>query len=153
MINKNLHGDPDEYADGTGYGAEDLNAPPEAAPPDNGYTNSAAVLGPQGDPAEAAMMPSEGGVRGETLAGLGMMIQGAQLLSTHVPGFVPQEITAWLQQSMQVLPQLVDQMQSGLAGGMAGAGMGPMMGGQTGGLGPANMPSSQGAAPAGPPRQ
>lgn len=150
MINRNVHarsaGD-DTFAAESGY-SPDLSTPPEAyLPPDPG-DNSTAMLG-EPNMQDPAVSPSEAGPTGQSLAALGMIVQGAQILSLHIPGFVPMEVTAWVQQAMQVLPQLLQQMQSGLAA--AGSGMLPGAGmAQTGGIGPMAGPPSP--VPSGPPQ-
>lgn len=147
MLNRNLHRpveDEDEY---------DLTSPPEADLPVDPQANSLAMLGGTGgEDANGAMLPSEAGPTGEALAGMGMMVQGAQLLSAHIPGFVPVEVTAWLQQGMQLLPQLLQQMQSGLGAQVPGMGQAAMMG-QMGALAPAGGSPPQQSQPSGPPRQ
>lgn len=144
MINRNLIGSNQE----TGPDEFDLAYPPEASLPVDPQANSLAMLGyPSEDTGE--LSPEEAGP-GASLAFLGMMVQGAQGLSSRHPGFVPMEITAWLEQAMQLLPQMIQQMQSqsGLGSMVSGAGV---MGG-TGALGPMAGPPPQAAPqPSGPP--
>lgn len=150
MINRNLHSktavNPDSSEDfGQGY---DLTAPPEAFLPPDPYENSTAMLGEPGPDSQGAVLPSEAGASGRTLGAMGMISQGVQILSMDLPGFVPMEITAWVQQGMQILPQLLQQMQTGIAA--AGPGAGAMLGGPSllGGAGPAQPPQ-----PSGPPQR
>jgi hypothetical protein len=158
VLNRNIHSRSAQDSAEFGY-SDDLTAAPGAALMPDPADNSLAMLGqtPE-DETGGAMLPSEAGPTGTALAAMGMMVQGAQMLSTQLPGFVPQEITMWLQQGMQILPQLIQQMQSGMQGmppggpgAMMGGGMmGGDMGGQTAALGPAQQPP--GSSPSGPPR-
>lgn len=142
MINRNVMG---RTPDDSEFGA-DLAYPPEAELPVDPQANSTAMLGSP-DEETGEVSPEEAGP-GASLAFLGMMVQGAQGLSSRHPGFIPMEITAWLQQAMQILPQMLQHMQSGLGAGMPGAGMQSPMG-QTMALGPSAPPPT--AAPSGPP--
>lgn len=149
MLNRNIMSrTPD---DDPVYGA-DLTAPPEADLPVDPMANSTAMLGeaPEGT---GEVSPENAGPA-VSYSYLSMMIHGAEGLSTQIPGFVPMEITAWLQAAMQTLPMIIEKMQSSLAAPIPGAG--PMMpGGMTGMLG--GMPGgpmqpSAPSAPSGPPR-
>jgi hypothetical protein len=155
VISRNVHSRSavdDSYASDPSR-AYDLSEPPESStplPPEPGDTTSA-MLGEGIPGAAGAVPPSEAGPIGQSLAGLGMVVQGLQILSLHVPGFVPMEVTAWTQQAMQVLPQLLQQMQSGLAA--AGSGMLPGVGqSPTGAVGPMGGQASAPPQPAGPPQ-
>lgn len=144
MYSKNL------YGRAAGEDDYDLAAPPEADLPVDPYDNSLAMLGePMGGTGE--MPPSEAGP-GADLAALGMMVQGAQMLGARRPGFVPVEIMMWLQQAMQLLPQMIQQDQSGLGAMVPGAGAQGAMAGQMGALAPAAGQPPQ-SNPSGPPRQ
>lgn len=163
MINRSLMGrtpnDTGSYEDSAdalgGGGLISQGLPPSSAvrsSADFGQdeANSLAFLGasPLSDESGGAVLPSEGGPTGTALAATAMMVQGAQLLSTVMPGLVPAEITMWLQQAMQLVPQIIQQQQSGLSA--AGA-LGPMMGqsAMLGGMSPSQPSASP--APAGPP--
>lgn len=182
MISKQVHQrsavDDSPSASEAGYDS-DLSTPPEAYMPPSPADNSSAMLGytPEDEEESGELPPSEGGIQATALGMLGMAVQGLQGLGSLIPGFVPMEVTAWLQQAMQQLPAILQSMSSGLAaassgaagspmggmaGGMPGQGMGG--GGMTGGsapasaLGPSESSSSQSqppqksSRPSGPPR-
>jgi hypothetical protein len=149
MINRNVMGrnpeDEEMYEN-------DLTSPPEAQFMSDPESNSTAMLGTPSDES-GEVSPEEAGPA-VSLAYLGMMVQGAQGLASEFPGLVPMEITAWLQQAMQMLPQMIQQKQSALTSGVPGMGQ-PMMG-STAGLGPTappggGMPPMGG--PSGPPQR
>lgn len=142
MINRNLMGRTAE----DDYSGQDLSEPPVPDLPVDPVANSTAMLGSP-EPGTGEVSPEEAGPAA-SLAFLGMMVQGAQGLSTSYPGFVPMEIIAWLQGAMQQLPQMIQQSQMGA--GASGLGMGgqSMMGGGTAALGiPPSMQSGQSSGP------
>lgn len=133
------------------YTSTDLSVAPEAPLPVDPMANSTAMLGAPTD-GTSEVSPEEAGPAG-SLAFLGMMVQGAQGLSANVPGFVPMEITQWLQGAMQQLPQMLQSLSSGV--GMQGPGA--AMPGQGGGgmmamLGAPSGPAPAQAGPSRPPR-
>lgn len=130
----------------------DLTVAPEQDLPVDPMANSTAMLGeaPEGT---GEVSPEDAGP-GVSYSYLSMMIHGAEGLSSQIPGFVPMEITAWLQAAIQTLPLIIEKMQSSLAAPIPG--MGPMIpGGMTGMLGGAPggpMQPPAPSAPSGPPR-
>ena len=144
MINRSVYGRTPE--DSEMSGEYDLSDAPESLVPEDSYANATAILGePTGETGEVA--PGEAGPAGLAYASMGMVVQGFEGLTSLFPGIVPAEITLWLQQTIQTLPQMIQQMQS-IGAGMPGAGMGMGMG-QTSMLGQGQ---SQPPQPSGPPR-
>lgn len=116
--------------------------------PSDPAANTLAMLGESPlDQQNGGAVGGDAGGAGVALAGLSAMLQGAQMIGTALPGFVPPEISLWLQGAMSQMPQMLQQMQSAMTGMGAAVGGGamPMLGPMGGGM----VPPGGGAAPMG----
>ena len=103
-------------------------APLRSAPMDSADTSTLSMLGesPLDQQNGGGVSGQQSGGPGMALGAVSMMMQGSQLLQTVFPGAVPPEVQQYLDQLMQVIPQMIQQQQSSMMGmGGAGGGMPP----------------------------